>query len=113
MQKRKTNIRLLIFVVILAILISSDVLALETQNIDIQEQAVSVDELKSTILFEINKSTGLENIKEYTNIDTFVSTVKNIYPTMTDVELAQEIMRATGDDEETISKTPEEKKMKS
>ena len=55
----------------------------------------------------------MENIKEYTNIDTFVSTVKNIYPTMTDVELAQEIMRATGDDEETISKTPEEKKMKS
>ena len=110
MSTKKGLMKFFILVNVLAVLISPNALALEVQETTTGGQWKNIDALRSEIIL-IDKSTRYENVKEYVNIDHFVAKVKNMNPGIRDVELAEEIMRTSGDDEKTIANTPVEKKL--
>lgn len=75
----------------------------------IHDASKGIADLQEAILEKKEYTEGLSNKLEIDNVDSFKSAIELKYPEMTDVELGKTILLALGDEEEFISKLPEEK----
>lgn len=75
----------------------------------IHDASKGIADLQEAILEKKEYTEGLSSKLEINNVDSFRSAIKLKYPDKTDAELGKTILLALGDEEEFISKLPEEK----